>query len=116
MISLSAMAQLIVKDDPPSAGTPPKGPPESPSGGPPTNDPPEFGPGGQDKDEDPSSQRPPFRILLGQINDGTAKVNAVAFTNDGNRCLVGGDDKMAIIYDTASGKALITIKRDGSVR
>ena len=44
------------------------------------------------------------------------QVYAVAFTNDGNRCLVGGDDKMAIIYDTASGKALITIKRDDWVR
>ena len=44
------------------------------------------------------------------------QVYAVAFTNDGNRCLVGGIDCMAIIYDTASGKALITIKRNDVVR
>ena len=43
------------------------------------------------------------------------QVRAVAFTNDGNRCLVGGGDKMAIIYDTASGKELITIEREGVV-
>ena len=44
------------------------------------------------------------------------QVMAVAFTSDGNRCLVGGDDKKAVIYDTSSGKALTTIEREGEVR
>ena len=44
------------------------------------------------------------------------QVTAVAFTTDGSRFLVGGWDNKAIIYDTASGKPLITMKRDAPVR
>ena len=44
------------------------------------------------------------------------QVTTVAFTTDGNRCLVGGYDNKAVIYDTASGKALTTIEREGWVR
>ena len=41
--------------------------------------------------------------------------NAVALTTDGSRCLVGGDDGKAIIYDTASGKVVTTIVREAAV-
>ena len=44
------------------------------------------------------------------------QVMAVAFTSDDARCLVGGDDNKAVIYDTTSGKPLVTIDRDGGVR
>ena len=44
------------------------------------------------------------------------QVMAVAFTSDDARCLVGGRDKKAVIYDTTSGKPLVTIDRDGEVR
>ena len=43
-------------------------------------------------------------------------MSAVAFRSDGNRCLVGGWDNKAVIYDTSSGKALTTIEREGVVR
>ena len=44
------------------------------------------------------------------------QVMAVAFTSDGSRCLVGGRDNKAVIYDASSGKALTTIEREGWVR
>ena len=43
------------------------------------------------------------------------QVNAVAFTSDDARCLVGGDDNKAVIYDTTSGKPLVTINREDEV-
>ena len=59
----------------------------------------------------------PTRVLLRFFVWITAiQVRAVAFTTDGNQCLVGGDDNKAVIYDTASGKPLITMERDGPVR
>ena len=59
----------------------------------------------------------PTRVLLRFFVWITAiQVKAVAFTTDGNRCLIGGYDKKAVIYDTGSVKPLITMKRDGAVR
>jgi WD40 repeat protein len=45
-----------------------------------------------------------------------APVRAVAFSPDGRQVLTGSGDRTARLWDSATGKPLVTLKHDGSVR